>query len=245
MVKESLPEVYILILMVFNSAFIAFGGRVLRVLCWKWRLWALLIAVRKNERPWSVLPGWQRVATVRKRSHEKFFGGENISNRSHHHINNPARQRRTSPHRYRRHRRRLALGIPARGGKSIYRDHGAPIDSGVAAEQESCPATNATTTTTAANAAAVIAAIAVKAAVTVDAPATTSLHAISTPGFSPITSTATATPTVVAAIATPEGDLADTGRRKKDMFRRHQALRVRQLGKSGAIVGEGGRRSGE
>ena len=53
-----------------------------------------------------------------------------------HHRSHPSNH----SHRFRRHRRHLALGISARGGRSIHRDHGAPIDSAVAAEHESCPA---------------------------------------------------------------------------------------------------------
>ena len=63
-------------------------------------------------------------------------------------------------------------------------------------------------------------------------------HTISTPGYSTITSTTTTAapttvaPTTVAATATHEGDPADDGRRNRDTFRRHQALRVRQLAES-------------
>ena len=60
------------------------------------------------------------------------------------------------PHRSHRshiYRRRLALGISAPGGRSIRRDHDAPIDNAVAAKYESCPGMirpPPTTTTTAA-----------------------------------------------------------------------------------------------
>ena len=194
MLKEPLPEVYILILIVFYSAFIAFGGQVLRVMLLEMEaLGAAHCCPQKRasmERFVVAMGGngWQR---FKKDPMKSFLVGKTFP------IAPITAQQPRSPttnfsrHRYRRHRRRLALGIPARGGKSIHRDHGAPIDSGVAAEQESRPATNATTTTTTANAAAVIAALAVKAAVAVDAPATMSPHTISTPGYSPITSTTT------------------------------------------------------
>ena len=48
MVKESLPELYILILIVFDSAFIGFGRRVWRGCSLKWWLWGVQVRVGKN-----------------------------------------------------------------------------------------------------------------------------------------------------------------------------------------------------
>ena len=105
------------------------------------------------------------VATARKGdSHEKIFGGNNLSNHSHQHTNNRPRQRPTS----------LSNAAPpppppppppplpllppvepsprARDISSRQKihalGHGAPIGNAVAAEHESLPATTTTTTTT-------------------------------------------------------------------------------------------------
>ena len=109
MVKESLREVYISILIAFYSAFIAFSGRVWRGCCWKRGLWEFRLRSEKRASMERVVVATVLVLTMhtnyKTSSHryEKeafmkgFFGGKRFPNRSHHHTNNRARQRPTSP----------------------------------------------------------------------------------------------------------------------------------------------------
>ena len=113
-------------------------------------------------------------------------------------------------------------------------------------------ATNTTTTTTTAATAttAVIAALAANATCNFHAKGAVTADAEPRPpppppppSDSPITfTTTTAAGTVAAAIATPDVDPADAGRRIKDLARRRDlALQTSQSAEAGAIAGGGGR----
>ena len=236
MVKESLPEVYISILIVFYSAFIAFGRRVRRGCCRKWRLreFKLRSAKTSFHGPFCGANEWQR---FEKDAPMKPF---------------PVAKRFPSPRNHAHHRPTNDQLLPPpppplpppppspnisfdsdRGERSTYRNH--------QHRDRQRGRSRARILTTyhhhdhhqhyhchyrhhrhrrrhasviAALAASAVCSFQAKAAATVDAAATTSPHTISTPGYFPITST-TAARTVAAAIATPAGDPADAGRRSK------------------------------